>query len=154
MPQILFKREFFDAIRSGRKTTTIRRWKRCSLYAGVRATSPGLGALRIIACDRVDLNKLKDADARADGFGSLEEMHRVVRRIYPKLNGDGREWYRIEFQLMPAAEKNHSIEKKPEKQPKNEKNSVHGKNQRRSLARRIRAELDKAVRQHGLLSPL
>jgi hypothetical protein len=151
MPQILFKREFFEAIRSGRKTTTIRRWKRCSLYAGALASAPGLGRLRIVACDRVELENLKEADAQADGFGSLEELHRVIRRIYPKPNGDGRHWYRIEFEMLTPA---GNIAKKPKKQGKIGKKSIAKQTRRHRLAKRIRAELDKAVRQHGLLSPL
>jgi hypothetical protein len=154
MPQILFKREFFDAIRSGRKTTTLRRWKRCTLSAGVRATSPGLGTLRIIACDRVELETLREADARADGFATLEEMRRVIKRIYPKLNGDGRTWYRIEFKLAASPGKQTSNAKKPKKQAKNGNNGALGRANRHSLAKRIRAELDKAVRQHGLLSAI
>lgn len=142
MPQLLFKREFFDAIREGRKTTTLRRWKSCSIFPGGRATTPGLGVLKILDCRRVELDGLCESDARADGFESLSALHAVLRRLYPNLKKDGRHWYKITFALeTPAKPAARSLPK-----------GIRG--QKARLAKRIRAELDKAVRRNGSLFPL
>ena len=147
MPQLLFKKEFFDAIRRGRKTTTLRRWKSCWLAAGSRVHTPGLGWLRIISCDNAKLEKLTRADARADGFDSLAKLHATLERLYPDQKQDGKQWFRIVFQLerdgqapAPAADKKL-------------RRGLAGKAKTR-LARRIRVELDKAVRRSGSLFPL
>jgi len=147
MPQLLFKKEFFDAIRRGRKTTTLRRWKSCWLEAGSRVHTPGLGWLRIISCDNAKLDKLTRADARADGFDSLAKLNATLQRLYPDQKRDGKQWFRIVFQLerdgqapAPAADKKS-------------RRGLGGK-QKTRLARRIRAELDKAVRRSGSLFPL
>src|SRR5580658_2873998 len=97
MPQLLFKQKFFDAIRKGLKTTTLRRWKSCSLYPGVRATTPRLGVLKILDCRRVELESLKEPDARADGFESLAALYETLERIYPDHRSDGRHWYKVTF---------------------------------------------------------
>ncbi|MGA3066556.1 MAG: ASCH domain-containing protein [Tepidisphaeraceae bacterium] len=141
MPQLLFKRQFFDAIRSGVKTTTLRRWKSCALYPGCRATTPGLGVLKIVDCRRVELEGLREADARADGFGSLAELREVLRRLYPDQKGDGKHWYKITFALASEA-----AGKKRRKATK-----MGVRSQKARLAERIRAELDKAVESNGSL---
>ena len=98
MPQILFKRQFIDAIRRGEKTTTLRRWKSCHLSAGSRAFAPGVGWLRILSCDEIKLKDLTCDDARADGFASLTALLTTLGKIYPKHKSDGRSWYRVVFQ--------------------------------------------------------
>lgn len=147
MPQLLFKKEFFDAIRRGRKTTTLRRWKSCWLEAGGRAHVPGLGWLRIISCDRAQLEKLTRADARADGFDSLAQLHAALQRLYPDQKGDGKQWFRVVFQL----ERDGQVPAPPA--DKKSRRGLAGK-QKTRLARRIRDELDKAVRRSGSLFPL
>ena len=47
--QLFFKKPLQEAIRAGRKRTTIRRWKTAGLRAGDRTYAPGLGWLRIDA---------------------------------------------------------------------------------------------------------
>ncbi|MGD0768973.1 MAG: ASCH domain-containing protein [Tepidisphaeraceae bacterium] len=132
MPQILFKRQFIDAIRRGDKTTTLRRWKSCHLSAGSRAFAPGVGWLKILSCEEINLKDLTCDDAQADGFASLSELLTTLRRIYPNPKADGRRWYRVVFQ--PEAQ-----------QPPTPRDA------RKHLARQIRADLDKAVRQSGSL---
>jgi len=148
MPQLLFKKEFFDAIRTGRKTTTLRRWKSRWLEGGSRVHSPGVGWLRIVSCDSTELQKLTRADARADGFASLAQLHRTLKRLYPDQTGDGKQWYRVVFQLesngQPIA---------PAADAKPQPPRLPGKDKTR-LARRIQAELDKAVRRGGSLFSL
>lgn len=126
MPQILFKKPFQEAILAGRKTTTLRRWRVCRLKAGDRVSAPGVGELILQAVEPVQWESLTDADARADGFASMSELTRVIRRIYPNLEQDGKSWFRIKFRPSPAARK-------------------------RRLAAAVRAELDKAVRGNGSL---
>jgi hypothetical protein len=144
MPQLLFKRQFFDAIREGRKTTTLRRWKSCAISAGDRATTPGLGELKIVDCRRVELEALRETDAKADGFASLSDLHDVLRRLYPNQKGDGKHWYKITFAVVSGSAK-------PAK-PKAAKMGV--RSQKARLAKRVRAELDKAVRRNGSLLAL
>jgi hypothetical protein len=147
MPQLLFKREFFDAIRRGSKTTTLRRWKSCHIEAGDRVKAPGVGWLRIRICESVKLSQIKAADAKADGFDSLADLHAALDRFYPDQKGDGKSWYRLAFELeKPIA---HSAE--PAKAAGKKKTTTNAV--RKRLATRIRAELDKAVqRSRSLLS--
>lgn len=151
MPQLLFKREFQAAIREGRKTTTLRRWKSCRLKAGMTVSAPSVGNLRIKSCDQIEFKSLKQADARADGFGSLAELRKVLQELYPDQAHDGRQWYRIAFELIPAA----PLKTKPTA-ARRSSNRKKARQQlmdpdRKRLARRITAELDKAVRQTGSL---
>ncbi len=148
MPQILFKKQFAQAIRDGSKTTTVRRWKSCSISAGDRVFSPQVGWLRIRACDCIELGDLDEGDAQADGFASLKELHRVLRRFYPKQAADGRQWYRIGFSLEGAATATRTSRSK-----RRAKAPIGGSAKLR-LARQIRLELDKAVRASGSLLPL
>jgi hypothetical protein len=74
MGLLLFKKMFADAIRSGRKRTTIRRWDRARVSAGQTVFCPGLGYLRVEAIEPVEWNELCEADAIADGFATLREM--------------------------------------------------------------------------------
>jgi hypothetical protein len=146
MPQLLFKKEFFDAIRRGRKTTTLRRWKSCWMQPGSRVHSPRLGWLRIVSVDPAKLEKLTKSDARADGFASLAQLRQALQRFYPDQKHDGKQWYRVVFQLESDGQP-IPAEAKPEPQ------RLGGKDKTR-LARRIRAELDKAVRRSGSLFPI
>jgi hypothetical protein len=142
MPQLLFKKEFFEAIRSGRKTTTLRRWKSCAIWPGCRATTPGLGVLKIVDCARVEMD-LGEADARADGFESLEELREVLKRLYPNQKKDGKHWYKVTFKFESETKKAAGGARKE---------GLRG--QKARLAERVRAELDKAVRANGSLFPL
>ena len=87
---------FADAIRSGRKRTTIRRWDRARVSAGQRVFCPGLGYLRVEAIEPVEWNELSEADAVADGFGTLREMKKVLLSLYPG-KSDGKQWWRVSF---------------------------------------------------------
>jgi hypothetical protein len=148
MAQLLFREEFVDAIQRGRKTTTLRRWKSRRVKAGTLAFAPNVGWLRITACDTVRLADLCEADARADGFSSLDQLLRTLAEIYPEPGDDGRAWYRITFEFdRPAPPKARSAESsRKRKQPR--------RRARKALARRIRDELDKVVEQKGSLFPL
>ena len=85
---LLFKKRFLDAIRSGRKTQTIRLWRHRKMRAGQRSYIPGAGYIRIDAVEEVQLADLTDDDARPDGFptrGGIArgDCLRCIRRSWP-----------------------------------------------------------------------
>ena len=129
MARILFKKQFKQAILDGRKTTTVRRWKKCTLKPGDRVFSPGVGWLDLEVVENVDLKDLTDADALADGFSTLVELHQIIRKIYPDHASDGKSWFRLRFKRLNS-----------------EVAQIHP---RSKLAARLRTALDKAVRQTG-----
>jgi hypothetical protein len=106
MGQLLFRKCFFESIRVGTKRTTIRRWSSARLKPGSRAYAPGIGWLIIEEVKIVELSRLKDADARADGFETADEMRETLRRLYPDAEKDldGRQWFRVCFRVEEAAD--------------------------------------------------
>jgi len=105
MGQLFFKKPLQDAIRAGRKRTTIRRWRDASpgVRAGQRVYSPGLGWLTIEGVEPVELDSLADADARADGFDTAAGLREVLVALYPDHAGDGKRWFRVSFQVETLA---------------------------------------------------
>jgi hypothetical protein len=99
MGQLFFKKALQTAIREGRKRTTIRRWDRPRLCVGQEAFAPGLGWLAIDRVEPIELDRLADDDARADGFDSLRDLRLVLLAIYPDHASDGKQWFRIAFTL-------------------------------------------------------
>jgi len=99
MPQLFFKRIFQQAIREGRKQTTIRRWDRPLLAAGEQAYSPGLGWLAIDSVEVVELESLNDDHARADGFATKVLLVQALRAFYPDFQRDQKQWFLIRFRL-------------------------------------------------------
>ena len=153
MPRIFFKKQFVPSILDGSKTTTVRCWKLCNIAPGDRVFSPSVGWLRINSCDRIELDDLKEADAKADGFASLKELHRVLRRLYPTSATAGRQWYRIAFVLEKSSVEKSPASPKPVRTQRRPKTPREGSAKQR-LAAQIRLELDKAVRASGSLLPL
>jgi hypothetical protein len=108
MAQLFFKKPLQDAIREGRKRTTIRRWQagKPGVRSGQRVFAPGLGWLTIDGVEPVDLDGLDDADARADGFDTAAGLRDVLLSLYPRHAADGKRWFRVSFRvatLKPAA---------------------------------------------------
>ena len=101
MAQLFFKKPLQDAIREGRKRTTIRRWPagKPGVLAGQRVYAPGLGWLTIERVERVDLESLGDADARADGFDTAAGLRKVLLALYPRHAADGKRWFRVAFKV-------------------------------------------------------
>ena len=99
MSLLLFKKEFASAIRSGNKTTTLRRWDRPRVGIGKRAFAPGIGWLLIEAVDQVELNTLNARDAASDGFASKASMMSRLASLYPPELDDGKRWYRVRFRV-------------------------------------------------------
>lgn len=99
MSQLFFKKRYQDAIRSGQKHTTIRRWNRPMVRPESKAYSPGLGWLAIDSVDAIELESLGDEDARSDGFQTADEMRALLRTLYPQHASDGKRWFRVRFRL-------------------------------------------------------
>jgi len=97
MPQLFFKRHLQEAIRAGRKRTTIRRWSRPMMQAGQKAYAPGLGWLAIDSVQPMDLDQLSDKDARADGVDNAKNLRELLFSLYPDHAEDGKSWFRIAF---------------------------------------------------------
>jgi hypothetical protein len=105
MGQLFFKKPLQDAIREGRKRTTIRRWSRPMVQVGKTAFSPGLGWLSISGVESVDLESLDDNDAIADGFPTIAGLRKVLLDFYPDHAGDGKRWFRVSFLLSKRVQK-------------------------------------------------
>jgi hypothetical protein len=101
--QLFFKKPLQVAIREGRKRTTIRRWKDARLRHGDRSYAPGVGWLAIDAVEAVDLDRLAEADARADGFDTLHTLRQALLALSPDHATDGLRWFRVSFTLDAAA---------------------------------------------------
>lgn len=101
MGQLFFKKALQVAIREGRKRTTIRRWPADlpAVRAGQRVFSPGLGWLSIETVEPVDLEALRDDDARSDGFDTAVALRQVLLSLYPLHAGDGKRWFRVRFSI-------------------------------------------------------
>lgn len=98
---LLMKKRFFDDIRAGSKTSTLRYWRWPHVRAGSAHTVPGLGRIRVRSVRPICLDELTDDDARADGFESLEAMHAALAKFYPADKRRGRRLYKIDF-AFPA----------------------------------------------------
>lgn len=99
------KKEYFEAIRSGAKRTTLRYWRTCRLRPGSVHLIPGLGRVRIDAVRIVQWPQLTDDDARADGFADLSALKAALERLYPPDARTGRQLYHVHFDLLAADEK-------------------------------------------------
>jgi hypothetical protein len=95
---LLFKKKFLPAIRSGEKTQTIRLWKFRHMRAGQRSYIPGIGHIRILTVEPVDVDALTDADAIPDGFASAAELQNELRTIYGEKLAQGYQAFRIVFE--------------------------------------------------------
>jgi hypothetical protein len=95
-----FLKAYRASVSAGTKTTTLRRWKRPMLRAGQIVASPGIGRLEIALVRPIEWDALTEADARADGFDSLADLNRAIRRIYPQSDGDGRSWFQVRFRVL------------------------------------------------------
>ena len=96
---LLFKKKFLEAIRTGRKTQTIRLWKHRRMKAGQRSYIPGAGYIRVTAVDEVAVESLTDEDARLDGFETAEQLQAEIGQLYTTQLADGQKAYRVVFEL-------------------------------------------------------
>lgn len=99
---LLMKKQFFDAIRSGRKTTTLRYWRRRMVAPGSVHRIRGLGRVHIDAVAVVDPADLTDADAHCDGFDGLDQLADALGALYPHTDRQDRRLYRVSFTFLPG----------------------------------------------------
>ena len=100
---ILFKRKFREAIHTGRKTQTVRLWKRKIAWPGQVRFSPGIGYLKVHEVTPISPADLTEADARADGFDSLADLQAELRNLYGnavEATPDGKRLFRVTFTFL------------------------------------------------------
>lgn len=97
---LLFKKEFHEAIRCGRKTQTIRFWTRQHVKPGRIIAAPRLGRFRILEIDELDIDQLSDDDARPDGFDSAELLRLKLVELYGSTRPPGRRCFRLRFEFL------------------------------------------------------
>lgn len=98
---LMMKKEYFQAIRQGEKTTTLRFWRRRQVRPGTVHNIRGLGNVRIVDIKPTELADLTEAHAHADGFDSLAHLRDALDSIYPPAERDGRTLYLVTF-TFPA----------------------------------------------------
>lgn len=103
---LLFKKRYFEGIRRGEKTTTLRYWRHRRARPGSVHTVPGLGKIAIHDVRVVDWADLTDADAQADGYESLDALRDALEEMYPSTSRNGRELYLVRFRYpaLPTSE--------------------------------------------------
>ncbi len=109
---LLFKKKFMDAIRAGEKTQTIRLWNVCRMKSGQRSYIPGVGYIRVLAVDQVDIEHLTDEDALPDGFGSAAALRVELQSLYATQLAAGFQAYRIRFAVLNPQEQAQAREEK------------------------------------------
>ena len=97
---LFMKKEYFEPIRSGRKTTTLRFWRGPLVRPHSEHAIRGLGRVRIEAVRPLELAELTEQDAREDGFDSLADLKRRLDEYYPPEKRDGRKLYQVRFTFL------------------------------------------------------
>jgi len=97
---LLFRKEFHDAIRSGRKRQTIRFWKQRPVKPGGRLHSPRLGKFLITDIREIDPADLTDDDARLDGFDSVADLHAKLIELYGSIAPPDRKCFKLTFEFL------------------------------------------------------
>lgn len=97
---LLFRKKYLDAIRSGRKTQTVRLWKYRRMRSGQKSYIPGVGRIRVISVEAVAVDDLTDEDAAADGFPNVQTLRGELAEIYGQQLPNGYQAYRVRFELV------------------------------------------------------
>lgn len=97
---LLFRKEFHEPIRSGRKRQTVRFWKRRPVKPGGVLHSPHLGRFRIVDIVEIDPAALTDEEARLDGFESVAELHAKLIELYGSIAPAGRTCFKLTFEFL------------------------------------------------------
>jgi hypothetical protein len=71
---LFFTKRFQDGIVRGEVTLTFRRWDRARVKVGGRYRVHPIGVVEVTGLDRVSVDAIGEDDARAAGFGSIEEL--------------------------------------------------------------------------------
>ena len=96
---LLFKKKFYNAIRSGQKTQTLRLWKNRRMKSGQRSYIPGIGPIRIGTVEQIELDDLTEEDATRGGMESLEALRSEFDTIYSEKLEQGYMIFRITFAI-------------------------------------------------------
>ncbi|HYD46053.1 MAG TPA: hypothetical protein VEA79_12380 [Phenylobacterium sp.] len=91
---MLFKMDTLAAVREGRVTLALRRWKRPTVKAGGKLLTP-IGELAIETVEPITLDDISEDDARQAGFADLAAARAAV-------TGAEGELHRIRFHLAGA----------------------------------------------------
>lgn len=100
MATLLFKKKFHEAIKSGKKTQTIRLWDKCWVKEGRQYRVHNLGVVRVTRIDRVRVSELTERDAKLDGFVTRDELFEEIRKIYKLKSLGAKKCYRIRFTFL------------------------------------------------------
>ena len=90
---MLIPTSLYEGIRAGEITLAFRSWKRPTIKAGGTLQTPA-GLLRIDALEEIAVSEITDADARAAGGASPNDIIAGLRE------GDDRTLYRIRFRRV------------------------------------------------------
>jgi len=101
---LLFKKVFFDAIRAGTKTTTLRYWRRRMVRPDSFHRVRGLGLLHVRDVRAIDPASLTEADARADGFDDLGQLRSALDDYCPPDRRADRQLYQLRFTFLPEGD--------------------------------------------------
>ena len=112
---LLFKKKFIEQIRNGTKTQTIRLWKYFRMKPGQRSFITGVGYIRIESIERVELDRLADADAILDGFPTADALLAELCAMYDEYRLKRLRPYIIRFSVYPPSEQQAIIEEKKRK---------------------------------------
>jgi len=104
----LFKKKFLEAIRTGEKVQTIRLWKHRRMRSGQRSYIPGIGAIRILGVEPVEIDRLTDADALPDGFPDARSLRKELQTLYGEKIALGYQAYRITFEIGGEVDRNEA----------------------------------------------
>ncbi len=147
-----FKKEYKPLILSGRKTQTVRIWKRCWLREGQVVNSPYLGKLRIESVTELKLSDLTQEDARLDGFETKAQMLDALRRIYKGRQTGDAKCYRVRFKYLGKPERKGRPQATRESRPrKPEAPAAEGQRKQSSVKKHPKPATDtrKAKRKPG-----
>jgi hypothetical protein len=97
---LFLKKCYFDAVRRGEKTTTLRYWPRRMVRPGSVHGVRGLGRVRIDEVRIIQVEDLTDDIARADGLADRGEVIRTLNDYYPPDVRAGRDLYLVRFALL------------------------------------------------------
>ncbi len=97
---LLIKKNFFDAIRDGAKTTTLRYWRRPMVRAGSVHSVRGLGAVRVDDVLAIEADDITDADALADGFAGRAQLTAALAELYTPAQRRRRTLYKVAFTFL------------------------------------------------------
>lgn len=89
MLSIRLKSHFLDAVRKGKKRSTVRAGARLAEFGPARIVSGEVQIpIELTQLTIKPFSRLTEDDAREDGFDSLDELRRVLRGFYPRLAED------------------------------------------------------------------